>query len=394
MASVASVIPRARYKERAQRGGYLEKYEPWTVSVPFTRKEIEEIKLEWRTMGDIYGHVLGSVKAAPVRVPALIKSNTFENKERLVVMLHRIRVVTRDGEVINVQNKVVQDGKSFYFLKNGREGEVVCDLVVFLRNKEKVEKIPVMYIGIESYGRALVANKYNLQVKKLHNNFGAAYTPPRYSICLAGELISLKSRKDFERAYRLLRLYICKDFKVFREADVEEQSLPEGLFLKITGWIIHKDKIIEMRFGRTWLKRSEKGIRAAKAKLVNLFNSNAGREISFGHQRFYVKNLSREEQKELDNVKFKKREECELVWYSGRPLNHKIIPKCKKYYLKVEDDPEKKYRKWILWNTRGLKAVIENRHHRDVGLDRIFVKSSKKYKLVIVHLDPDSKTTY
>jgi len=133
-------------------------------------------------------------------------------------------------------------------------------------------------------------------------------------------------------------VHVFKPWKIkcrlIREAEVEPQRVAEGLFLKIRGFLAHKDMLIYFARGKTILKKNEKKIRVARIKLINLFKSSPGREIPFGHQRFYVVKVSEKEREELDNVKYKKREKIDLVWYNGRALNHTIIPLRTKYYVK------------------------------------------------------------
>jgi len=38
--------------------------------------------------------------------------------------------------VITVKNKIVWNGKAFYLLKNGKEGEITGFLTIFLKNKK------------------------------------------------------------------------------------------------------------------------------------------------------------------------------------------------------------------------------------------------------------------
>ena len=115
------------------------------------------------------------------------------------------------------------------------------------------------------------------------------------------------------------------------------------------------------------------------------------REIRFSNQLFAVKKISRSEKNELDNIEYKyKKKEYRLKWYSGRELNHRIEILSNKCYIKIEDDIEKRYRKWILWTQRGLKCIIVNKHHADIGLDRVFVKLKPREALIIIHRNPDT----
>jgi len=129
--AVASVISKTTYKNRSATqnaspplltGPFLQKYEVWTVKIDYFKEDIKEIKLEWKTSGDLFGHILGSVKVAPIHIPSTVKSNIFEAGERVVVMLHKVKVITADSEVVQVKNKVIEKGKAFYFLKKWKGG--------------------------------------------------------------------------------------------------------------------------------------------------------------------------------------------------------------------------------------------------------------------------------
>jgi len=88
LAAVTSTYYTRKYKNRIAT---QKKYEVWAVNIDYLKNEIEEVKLEWKTSGDVYGHILGNQKVAPISIPLAVQTNNFEDSQRIVVLLHKIK---------------------------------------------------------------------------------------------------------------------------------------------------------------------------------------------------------------------------------------------------------------------------------------------------------------
>ncbi len=383
-------------------------------------EDIDKIKVEFETEGQVFGDALGyHQKFVRIPVPHIIRMKTLYTDEGVIeqyVSLANVRLV---DDCWNEKVIKISLPECFYLFKGryrpvkrprwkvGRDtrrsirrtlkklgfsdkeieaymrrrlleretrneielvrGSIKIYLTYWLKGDPNPRHILIGVINVKSLGKAKVPVKHVMVVKRKKVNIkGVGYQPPKL------EVVKLNGKE-----------FITRDVEVVR------QEVPEGLFVRIKGWIISNNSAVEFKLGST-VKKARSG--RMRVLVLRLFSPRRT-VIRFGHQVFAIRKLD-------ENLLccVQKAKEIDLEWPSGGKLHHKIISEDKEFMWSrrvVEVNGIKAVQYFLTFGKLdGGTLIIYNTQHKDIGKDRIRCHLRNGEMLVITHLDPNLRNHY